>query len=380
MGGRRSTGRTARAGADDAVRRLLDRDLARFGKVDSADLVARLLSELRQAGAGEAIRTLLARGPASHVDLYDPQAIAWPVAELRLAGDVEAILDLATRVADLGGLDHLALRRRLAGAVPGPRADEALRNCHPATGSGAPSSAPPGDMAGLLEQLLAAGAGDGSRRCRTVTPADSLPRHDLRDVARLLAALRAAGDYDAARALAARAVRDAPQARLADPGAAARTAGRTARRRGPRGGPGAAGPGSRPAGPPRPAAGRRPAARGAARRRGPEAAGVLARRAAGAGMFGLFLADRSDEAARPACSDLTGRSATYTGASRNWRLALPWQWAPPDSGAAGSRSRRGKVVAAAGKAHTDSDEDCPRRSSRFLARKSLHRATRGSTR
>ena len=70
--------------------------------------MAWLLTELRQAGAGEAIRTLLARGPASHVDLYDPQAIAWLVAELRLAGDVEAIRTLATRVADLGGLDHLA--------------------------------------------------------------------------------------------------------------------------------------------------------------------------------------------------------------------------------------------------------------------------------
>ncbi len=65
-------------------------DPARLGKVDFADSVAWLLTELREADAGEAIRTLLTRDPAGHVDLNDPQVIAWLVAGLQLAGDVQA--------------------------------------------------------------------------------------------------------------------------------------------------------------------------------------------------------------------------------------------------------------------------------------------------
>ena len=192
------------AGADNAVRRLLDRDPARFGKVDSADSVAWLLTELRQASAGEAIRTLLARDPASHVDLYDRQAIAWLVAELRLAGDVEAIRTLATRVADLGGLDHLAyvadwLEQFRAGA------DEALRILLPSDQIGRAVLGPPGDMAWLLEQLLAAGAGDAAQALLDRDPGGQAGLDDLRDVARLLAALRAAGAGEAAGVLARRA-------------------------------------------------------------------------------------------------------------------------------------------------------------------------------
>ena len=329
------------AGADDAVRRLLDRDPARFGKVDSADSVAWLLTELRQAGAGEAIRTLLARGPASHVDLYDPQAIAWLVAELRLAGDGEAIRTLATRVADLGGLDHLAyvadwLEQFRAGA------DEALRILLPSDRIGRAELGPPGDMAWLLEQLLAAGAGDAVQALLDRDPGGQAGLDDLRDVARLLAALRAAGDHDAGRALAARAARDAPQASLADPGAAAallaelrvgadHEAARALLDRDP----------ARQARLDR----LRDVARllAALRAAGAgEAAGVLARRAAGAGMFGLFLADRSDEAARPGGSD-PDRAVSYRyGCEPELAPAPPWRWAPPDSGAAGSSPARGK--------------------------------------
>ena len=356
------------AGADDAVRRLLDRDPARLGQVDSADSVAWLLTELRLAGAGEGIRTLLARDPASHVDLYDPQAIAWLVAELRLAGAGEAIGTLATRVADLGG-DHLAyvaecLEQFRAGGA------EALRILLPRDRVRCAVLGSPGDTASLLEQLLAAGAGDAARALLDRDPGGQASLDDLRDVARLLAALRAAGDYDAARALAARAARDAPQASLADPGAvgalltelrdaadheAARALldldpARQARL-------------DRP----RDVARLLAALRAAADH---EAAGVLARRAAGAGMFGLFLADRSDEAARPGGPDPDPAVSYRYGCEPGLAPVPPWRWAPPDPG---------KLVATAGKAHTDSDEDSPRRTPALLARKSLQCAARGST-
>jgi len=318
-------------GADDAIRRLLDRDPARLGQVGSADSVAWLLTELRQAGAGEAIRTLLARDPASHVDLYDPQAIAWLVAELRLAGDVEAIRTLATRVADLGGHDHLAyvaewLEQFRAGG------DEALRILLPIDRVRCAVLGLPGDMAWLLEQLLAAGAGDAARALLDRDPGGQADLDDLRDVARLLAALRAAGDYDAARVLAARAVRDAPQVSLADPGAVGalltelrdaadhdaagalldRDPARQARL-------------DRPRDVARLLAALRAAGAG-------EAAGVLARRAAGAGMFGLFLADRSEEAARPGGAD-PDRAVSYRyGCEPELAPAPPWRWAPPDPG------------------------------------------------
>jgi uncharacterized protein YidB (DUF937 family) len=321
------------AGADDAVRRLLDRDPARLGKVDSADSVAWLLTELRQAGAGEAIRTLLARDPASHVDLYDPQAIAWLVAELRLAGDIEAIRTLATRVADVGGLDHLAY---LAGWLEQFRAggDEALRILLPSDRVGRAALGPPGDMAWLLEQLLAAGADDAARTLLDRDPGGQADLDDLRDVARLLAALRAAGDHDAARALAARAARNAPQASLADPGGTAallaelRDAGnhdaaralldrdpaRHARLDTPRG-------------VARLLAALRAAGAG-------EAAGVLARRTAGAGMFGLFLAYH------PAGADTGGAISYRYGCEPDLTPAPPWRWTPPGPPAAGSGPAR----------------------------------------
>ncbi len=304
------------AGADDAVRRLLDRDPARLGEVDSADSVAWLLTELREAGEGEAIRSLLARDPASHVDLYDPQAIAWLVAELRLAGDVEAIRTLATRVADVGGLDHLAyaaewLEQFRAGG------DEALRILLPSDRVERAVPGPPGAMAWLLEHLLAAGAGDVARALLDRDPAGQAGLEDLRDVARLLAALRAAEDHDAARALAARAVTNAPQASLADPGGAAellaelRAAGnhdaagalldrdpaRQARL-------------DRPQDVTRLLAALRAAGAG-------DAARVLARRAAGAGMFGVFLAYHP------------GGAVSYRyGCEPDLAPAPPWRWAP----------------------------------------------------
>ena len=247
------------AGQAGAVRRLLDRDPARLGKVDSGDSVAWLLTELREAGAGEAIRTLLARDPAGHVDLYDPQAIAWLVAELQLAGDVQAIRTLATRVADLSGPGHLAyLAEWLEHFRTG--GDEGLRVLLPANRVRRAALGPPGEMAWLLEHFVAAGADDLARALLGRDPGGQAGLDDLRDVARLIAALRAAG------------------------------------------------------------AG--------------EAAGILARRAAGAGMFGVFLAYHSNETN-------TGGAVSYRyGCEPDLTPAPPWRWAPPGPPAAGSGPAR----------------------------------------
>jgi uncharacterized protein YidB (DUF937 family) len=302
------------AGDDEAVRRLLDRDPARLGNVDSADSVAWLLTELREAGAGEAIRTLLARDPARHVDLYDPQAIGWLVAELRLAGDAEAVRTLAARVLDFGWGDHLA---DAADWLQQFRTDdEGLRILLPADRVEHAMLGSPGDTAWLLEHLLAAGADDTVRALLDRDPGGQAGLEDLRDVARLLAALRAAGDDNAARALAARAAGEATQASLTDPGG---TAALLAEMRA---------TGNQEAtralldrDPARQARLERPRdvtrlltalrAAGAS-----EAARLLARRAAAAGMFGLFLAGQEDSY-RYGCEPGLGPTP-------------PWRWAPPD--------------------------------------------------
>jgi len=152
-------------------------------------------------------------------------------------------------------------------------------------------------------------------------------------VASLLAALRAAGDRDTARALAARVATDSPQASLANPGGTAallaelRAAGDYAAVRA--------------------LLDRDPARR--ARLDGPqdvtrllaelraagdgEAAGILARRAAGAGMFGVFLAYHAGED--------TGGAVSYRyGCEPDLTPAPSWRWAPPDPRAAQPGLRR----------------------------------------
>jgi len=322
------------AGADDAVRRLLDRGPARLGEVDGADSVGWLLTELREAGAGEAIRGLLARDPASHVHLYHWEAIAWLVAELRLAGDVAAIRTLATRVADQGGLDDMAylaewLEQFQAGGDEGIQvllSGDRIR--HAVLGA-------PGATAWLLEQLLAAGADGAARALLDRDPGGRADLENLRDVARLVVALCAAGDHDAAYALATRAARNAPRASLADPGGTAallaelravgdhgaaralldRDPARQARL-------------DRPHEVARLLAALRAAGAG-------EAAGVLARRAAAAGMFGVFLADRPDGA------DTGGAVSYQYGCEPDLTPAPPWQWAPPGTAIPSPRPRSG---------------------------------------
>jgi hypothetical protein len=65
-----------------------------------------------------------------------------------------------------------------------------------------------------------------------------------------------------------------------------------------------------------------------------EAAGILARRAAGAGMFGVFLAYHSD-------GRDTGGAVSYRyGCEPDLTPAPPWRWTPPDPPAAESGPAR----------------------------------------
>ena len=112
------------AGADDAVRTLLDRDPAAHVSVDDPSTLAWLLGELREAGDGDAVRTLLDRDPAAHARLDDPRAVAWLLRQLREAGDGNAVTALATRAASQVSLDD----PRAAAVVL-----EELREAGPAT-------------------------------------------------------------------------------------------------------------------------------------------------------------------------------------------------------------------------------------------------------
>ena len=212
-------------------------------------------------------------------------------------------------------------------------------SCYPATRIGRAELGPPGDMAGLLEQLLAAGAGDGfqalldrdpggqalpgttcgtwpacSRRCvrpATTTrparwppgPSETPRRSGLAHpgaAAALLLAVLCRADHEAAGAAGPDPAR---QARLDRPRDVARLLAGCA--------------------PPAPGGGR-----------GPGPAGGWG------GKFGLFLADRSDEAVRPGGSD-PDRAVSYRyGCEQELAPAPPWRWAPPDSGAAGSGPAR----------------------------------------
>jgi len=159
-------------GAAPAVQVLLDRDPAGQAVLDDPGNVAWLLGELRVAGAGDQVRVLLARDPAGQVRLGgDPADIARLLRALRTAGASDGTRSLAARAAE------------------GARLGEPL------------------GAARLLEELLAARAGDAVRALLARDPGRQvvLGPDQARGVARLLAALRAAGTAQAAQALAERA-------------------------------------------------------------------------------------------------------------------------------------------------------------------------------
>jgi hypothetical protein len=172
-------------GAAPAVQVLLDRDPAGQAVLDDPGNVAWLLDELRVAGAGDQVRVLLARDPAGQVRLGgDPADIARLLRALRTAGASDGTRSLAARAAESARLEE------------------------------------PLGAARLLEELLAARAGDAVRALLARDPARQvvLGPEQSRGVARLLAALRAAGTAQAAQAArAARAARALAE-RAADAG------------------------------------------------------------------------------------------------------------------------------------------------------------------
>jgi hypothetical protein len=228
-------------GADDAVRALADRAAAEVS-LEDGEYVARLLRVLRSAGADDAIQVLLARDPATQVQLMFPEDVAQMIEALRTAGAGAAVDALASRIADQVDVYYLwdatlltalraagawdAIRALSAYVTEQPRVDDPgyvaelldeLREAGSADGIAALLACDPAgqaslddawDVASLLIALDAAQASD-TVRALAARAATQAGLDDLRGVARLLAALRAAGAGDAARILAARSARDA---------------------------------------------------------------------------------------------------------------------------------------------------------------------------
>lgn len=118
------------AGAQDAVRTLLERDPAGQAGLGRPPDIARLLRALRAAGAGDAVTVLAARA-AEGISLENPQDTAWLLAELQRCGAGDAIRallarDPAARVSvDPGqqrGVARLLAALRVAGAEEAARA------------------------------------------------------------------------------------------------------------------------------------------------------------------------------------------------------------------------------------------------------------------
>jgi hypothetical protein len=208
------------AGDREAVRTLATRALG--ATADNTEYFAELLEVFRAAGAGEGVRIVLARDPAGRARLEDPGKVAWLLEELRAAGADDAVQTLLARdPAGQARLDDPHDVARLLAALRAAGAGQALTSLATRAAAGASLEDPPG-VARLLGELQAAGAGAALEVLLARDPAgqvslapDLLARDPVgqvsiapdqqRGVARLLAALRAAGADEAARALAARA-------------------------------------------------------------------------------------------------------------------------------------------------------------------------------
>jgi hypothetical protein len=73
--------------------------------LDDLGSVAVVLRALREAGADDAVRTLLDRDPAAHASLDDPDSVAWLLRALSEAGADDAVRTLADRAANAGMFD-----------------------------------------------------------------------------------------------------------------------------------------------------------------------------------------------------------------------------------------------------------------------------------
>jgi hypothetical protein len=273
------------AGAEAAVQALA----TRVAEQDFYSLwyVPELARALHNAGASEALRDLSAQAVAD-VPIDNPEAAADLLAELRAAGSGEAIQALLDR--DPAGqvdVDDPWEVARLLEELRAARADDAVRALASRAVQGVGLDHP-ATVARLLEALRAAGLQDAVQTLAS-RAAHGASLHDPQEVARLLDELRRTGAGDALQALLAR---DPSRQMALDA--------------------------SQPFRPDRQwAVGRLLVAL----REAQAAAAVrtLALRAADAGMFGLFLKARPDEA------------VTYRfGREPDGTPSPPWVWSEPD--------------------------------------------------
>jgi uncharacterized protein YidB (DUF937 family) len=191
------------AGAGDAVRVLAARAAAEVS-LEDGEYAARLLRVLRAAGAGDAIQVLLARDPGGHASLMFPEDVAQYLEALHAAGAHAAVQALAARVAEQ---DFYSLWDvpELARALHDAGASEVLRALCAQAVADVPIDNPE-MVAELLAELRGVGSAEAIRALLDRDPAGQVDVGDPWEVARLLEELRAAGADDAVRALASRAV------------------------------------------------------------------------------------------------------------------------------------------------------------------------------
>jgi hypothetical protein len=191
------------AGASDAFRVLAARAAAEVS-LEDGEYAARLLRVLSAAEAGDAIQVLLARDPAGQASLMFDEDVAQLLEALHAAGAEAAVQALAARVAeqDFYSLWYVP---ELARALHNTGASEALQDLSAQAVADVPIDNPEA-AADLLAELRAAGSGEAIQALLDRDPAGQVDVDDPWEVARLLEELRAARAGDAVRALASRAV------------------------------------------------------------------------------------------------------------------------------------------------------------------------------
>ncbi|HME66366.1 MAG TPA: hypothetical protein VKG61_15880 [Streptosporangiaceae bacterium] len=207
------------AGAGDAVRVLAARAAAE-ASLEDAEYAARLLRVLRMADAGDAIQVLLARDPAGQASLMFSEDVAQLLEALHEAGAEAAVQALAGRLAEQD-LHSMWYSPEPARALHNAGASEMLGVLAAQAVADVPIDNPEA-AADLLGELRATGSAEAIRTLLDRDPAVQVGVDDPWEVARLLGELRAVGTDDAVRALASRAVHGAS---LDQPGLVARLLG-----------------------------------------------------------------------------------------------------------------------------------------------------------
>jgi hypothetical protein len=191
------------AEADSAVRILAARAAAEVS-LEDGEYAARLLRVLRTAGAEGPIQVLLARDPAGQASLMFSEDVAQLLEALHAVGAEAAVQALATRLAEQD-LHSLWCSPEPGRALHNAGASEMLRVLSAQAVADVPIDNPEA-AADLLAELRAAGSAEAIAALLDRDPAGQVDVEDPWQVARLLDELRAAGADDAVRALASRAV------------------------------------------------------------------------------------------------------------------------------------------------------------------------------